>query len=1197
MNKITNLVLSILISLGICTSSWAQWDKNQGFYLPDLGQNYNHPNLGGGFYIPDLGGQLEAPNLDGGYYLPNLGAGFNQPKLGDGFYIPDLGAGFNQPNLGHGYYLPNIENNIGDAFYLPELGKGFNLPTVNDGYYLPDFGKNFINKDLGSGYYLPELDFGIYKGGAYLPDLGQKFNNVDLGGGFYMPQVDKKLNDLLYLPDFGKGFNVPHLGDAFYLPDFGKDKNFGFDLNAFLVPDLGKKMDIPNFDFGYLLPNIGNLIPNKGLEVGFFLPNLVSDKTDINFNLPEIGDGLYIPELGDVCDLINVGGGIILPHLGENINIPAFDNSIFFPNLGDGFNLPSIGGGYLLQELANKINIPNLSEAFYFPEIGKGFNLPEIKDGFYFPDLKNIFNGVPGQNTVFDLKDNVGGFFLPDLGKGFNLPSIGHGFFLPNFGKDFNIPKIDQGFYFPELGKGFNNFDLGAGYYLPQLGGAIDKPHFGDGFYFPEVGKAYDYKGFNDAFYFQDLGKGFGYPEIGGGFYSPDFGKNYKGFNLGGGYQFPNLAIKGYGKQAVEFPDLGEGYYFQDENGGYFFPLDEIDNQAGKRGGGFKLPNLGKGFDIPKFDAFQIPNFGGKKFDFALPQKGFDLKGFNVPKLDYDFDLPKIEGVFQLPQLNHNIQFEQIMNEQNGLPGHDLFGGINNFNFEHLFNFNDLFNVDDIFGGFDFSKFQNLLNVDQLGHGYELPYFGNDINLPQLGGGIFLPDFGDAINLPNIGEKFNIHDLTELNIPDFKDFNFPAFDFDNFNFDKFNFDLGVDKLCGDVVSVPPVVDGSGNPVIVNTHPVVANDIKFDLGFFLSDIFAATDIKFGNNNGDLELDFGQLDLDGVDGLAEAIISIKDNKGIVAYYYDCKGGCGKFNIGDIKDNYEFVNVDWEKDNKRARITRRVDTIEEAESNCNYTELSVTPQVNNVSESTALVSTSNLYTGVSLEIKESTSNEWTAISVTTNGAALLSQLKGCTKYDIRNAYSCDNGKIESDIVTFETEGCENLCDGEVTQLYKLASFGSGVVLNWDVLPGKSYRLQYKATNHVEWKTYNTNRSIALFFDLNACSTYEFKVNVICEANFLSNVSNTIAVETGNCRLGSDLLEEDALSVYPTIATNYIGIVANDVENIIDVNIYDLSGNLVKTVNPQIMSTSVSDLPSGAYIVTAIKKDAVLTARFIKQ
>jgi len=40
-----------------------------------------------------------------------------------------------------------------------------------------------------------------------------------------------------------------------------------------------------------------------------------------------------------------------------------------------------------------------------------------------------------------------------------------------------------------------------------------------------------------------------------------------------------------------------------------------------------------------------------------------------------------------------------------------------------------------------------------------------------------------------------------------------------------------------------------------------------------------------------------------------------------------------------------------------------------------------------------------------------------------------------------------------------------------------------------------------------------------------------------------------------------------------------------------------LVKTVNPQIMSTSVSDLPSGAYIVTAIKKDAVLTARFIKQ
>jgi len=305
--------------------------------------------------------------------------------------------------------------------------------------------------------------------------------------------------------------------------------------------------------------------------------------------------------------------------------------------------------------------------------------------------------------------------------------------------------------------------------------------------------------------------------------------------------------------------------------------------------------------------------------------------------------------------------------------------------------------------------------------------------------------------------------------------------------------------------------------------------------------------------------------------------------------------QFNYLQLQNELAIANLESKKNYLHSLIEGLNAT--NTEQDCNYTELSVTPQVNNIAESTALVSTSNLYIGVSLEIKESTSNEWIAISVTANGAALLSQLKGCTKYDIRNAYSCDNGKIESDIVTFETEGCENLCDGEVTQLYKLASFGSGVVLNWDVLPGKSYRLQYKATNQVEWKTYNTNRSIALFFDLNACSTYEFKVNVICEANFLSNVSNTIAVETGNCRLGSDLLEEDALSVYPTIATNYIGIVANDVENIIDVNIYDLSGNLVKTVNPQIMSTSVSDLPSGAYIVTAIKKDAVLTARFIKQ
>jgi len=132
-------------------------------------------------------------------------------------------------------------------------------------------------------------------------------------------------------------------------------------------------------------------------------------------------------------------------------------------------------------------------------------------------------------------------------------------------------------------------------------------------------------------------------------------------------------------------------------------------------------------------------------------------------------------------------------------------------------------------------------------------------------------------------------------------------------------------------------------------------------------------------------------------------------------------------------------------------------------------------------------------------------------------------------------------------------------------------------------------------DWKTYNTRNSIALLFGLNACSTYEFKISTICEANFLSAESNTISIETGNCRLGANLLEEKALAIYPTIARDFIGIAVENADNISEVNIYNLAGNLVKTVNPQEMTTSVSDLPNGTYIVTAITKDAVLTARFI--
>jgi len=324
-----------------------------------------------------------------------------------------------------------------------------------------------------------------------------------------------------------------------------------------------------------------------------------------------------------------------------------------------------------------------------------------------------------------------------------------------------------------------------------------------------------------------------------------------------------------------------------------------------------------------------------------------------------------------------------------------------------------------------------------------------------------------------------------------------------------------------------------------------------------------------------------------------VSILDRNDQVVYERQCNGDC-ELVIDGIKEDYETIVFDVEQDNERARVTRRI-VIEE--SSCSYTELAYPPQVNNIAANTALVSTSNLYNGVSLEIKESTSNEWVPVAVSANGAALLSQLKGCTKYDVRNAFTCESGKIASTAVTFETAGCENLCDGQTVGLNKLAAFGNGVVLNWDVLPGKAYQLKYKATDQNDWITYNTRNSIALLFGLDACSTYEFKVSVICDANVLSVESNTIAVETSNCRLGNDLAGEKAIAVYPTIAKDFIGIAAENVDNISEVNIHNLAGRMVKTINPQEMTTSVSDLPKGSYVVTAIAGDKVLSARFMKQ
>jgi len=549
-----------------------------------------------------------------------------------------------------------------------------------------------------------------------------------------------------------------------------------------------------------------------------------------------------------------------------------------------------------------------------------------------------------------------------------------------------------------------------------------------------------------------------------------------------------------------------------------------------------------------------------------------------------------------------------------GLFGGDLFG------IDKLFDFGSLFNIGDIFGGFDFSKFKNLLNIDLLGDAFEIPGFGKDIDLPLLGDGIFLPDFGKAIDLPDLGGKFNIPDLKGLQIPDLKDLVLPKLD----DFGKFDFDFG--NLCG-TVEVPPVVDGSA-PIVppVVTQPEPAEDIKFDLGFDISDIFGFLgDIDFSkisDLNGGI-VQNGQDGQDGQDGQpgqvvvgkgpgaidlgfnfdfggvkkATPVISLVDYKGYTPYVYDCKG-CGKyFRVAGIEDTHEFINVDYEQDGRRTRITRRIADIEEAESNCAYTELAYTPQVNNIAESTALVSTSNLYNGVGLEIKESTSDVWNPVTVTTNGAALLSQLKSCTKYDIRNAYSCDNGKIESNIVTFETAGCENMCEATSVEVRQIGLFGSGMVLSWDIVPGYTYQLNYKTEKENEWTKYKTQTPFVILFGLDMCTVYEFSVNIICETDLVSNESNMLSVETGNCKFNSDLMESEALAVYPTIAQNYIDIVLNDAENISELNIYNLAGNLVKTLNPLETTISVRDLSSGTYVVTAIHADSVLTTRFMKQ
>lgn len=122
--------------------------------------------------------------------------------------------------------------------------------------------------------------------------------------------------------------------------------------------------------------------------------------------------------------------------------------------------------------------------------------------------------------------------------------------------------------------------------------------------------------------------------------------------------------------------------------------------------------------------------------------------------------------------------------------------------------------------------------------------------------------------------------------------------------------------------------------------------------------------------------------------------------------------------------------------------------------------------------------------------------------------------------------------------------------------------------------------------WSTLDTTNSIYV----TSPGTYSL---VVTDSNGISYC------DTVTINLATDIIEnnlEKTFTIYPNPTTNKLSIIGNHLD-IIEINIIDLAGRHMKTVNQNLHTINVTDLPNGIYFIKLLTDEKTIIKKFIKQ
>ena len=235
-----------------------------------------------------------------------------------------------------------------------------------------------------------------------------------------------------------------------------------------------------------------------------------------------------------------------------------------------------------------------------------------------------------------------------------------------------------------------------------------------------------------------------------------------------------------------------------------------------------------------------------------------------------------------------------------------------------------------------------------------------------------------------------------------------------------------------------------------------------------------------------------------------------------------------------------------------------------------------------------------------KATTGGTYTSIAGTGTGntfTADLTNLTPNTSYTFKAFITYNGTTVEGSEMTFTTQGGDTPepCDVP-TGLHTTDIQNESIAIAWDANPNvNSWNVQYRLENG-SWNSATSTTNSYTITGLTGDKDYEIQVQAVC-ADGTSDWSASITAHTTN--VGIENWLENNVTLFPNPAKEYVDIRVDGDLNVTAMEVYDVYGKLINTVNVIDNPTriNVNGLADGMYFVRVTTEQGVVTKSFLKK